>query len=122
MLCEQAPLIDLDRLASLMGTADTSDMFGMLDVFVEELPTLIDDLHVATQTRDRQALADATHKARSAAFNAAAANLIDLLNRLEAETIDADWLSVRERVAAVEIGCNVARTFIALRDPREYVT
>lgn len=83
--------IRLDTLAEILGINDKNELFEMLDLFVETFPDLMMALDGAIETTDAGALHNAAHAAKSAAANAAASRMVDLLKRIEIDASAEDW-------------------------------
>ena len=91
--------IDLDALSALLGEDDPAELAEMLDLFVETFPDLIDRLDAAISAKDAAATRDAAHAAKSAARNAAAQGLGELMDAIESAA-EADGVATLKTYAA----------------------
>lgn len=83
--------IDLQGLTNILGIDDPAELFEMLDLFVETFPDLMMDIDDAISNLDAVALHNAAHAAKSAAGNASAPGMLDLLKNLEANAKAEEW-------------------------------
>ena len=101
---EDKAAIDLVALSEQLGDDHPQVLHGLLEVFVDDFPGLLEPLTEALAARDRVRLAAAAHAARGAAASAAAHRLADLLRALESDApvADFDRLEATSRHVATE--------------------
>ncbi len=99
---DQSP-IDLKQLSELMGTKDETNLFEMMDMFVEVFPKELGPLEAAIASKDSRAVRDAAHASKSDAANASAVTLSRILAEMEGGAFNEDWADINSKFEAVKL-------------------
>ena len=89
-----SPPVDLATLSRRLGEEDINELSSLLELLVDSLTQSMARLDSAIDAKDAQKAHDAAHSAKSAATSASAPRMTELLQKLETDTLDADWKSL----------------------------
>lgn len=95
-------VLDRDVLAGILGDDSLAMQAGLLAVFLECFPPLVEEIDGALAQQQRVALRRAAHTAKGAARNAAAIALGDELQWLESQAETAPWDTIAGHVAVIK--------------------
>lgn len=86
-----------------MGTKDETNLFEMMDMFVEVFPKELGPLEAAIASKDSRAVRDAAHASKSDAANASAVTLSRILAEMEGGAFNEDWADINSKFEAVKL-------------------
>ena len=107
--------VDLRELIEIIGNEDESVLFALLNVFVDEFPSLVEKLEDAIAAQNARAVHDAAHAAKSAAANAATPSLVRLLESLESNASTEDWIEFARITERLKSDYKRVKSFCANR-------
>jgi CheY-like chemotaxis protein/HPt (histidine-containing phosphotransfer) domain-containing protein len=99
------PPIDIRQFKEILGTDDAETIREMFDLFIELAPAELENLSTAVAARDAAGTREAAHRFRSAAANAAAGRLSELLQKMETEAQDGAWDGLQRDFKMVDEEC-----------------
>ena len=108
----ERPPIDLDQFKEIIGTSDRDAIREMFDLFVSLMPGEVENLASALSARDTARARDAAHRFKSAARNAAAGRLSDLLQKIESEAKAGAWQDLDNALNLVRLECEKVSEFM----------
>jgi HPt (histidine-containing phosphotransfer) domain-containing protein len=106
------PPIDLGQFKEILGSDDEGMIREMFDLFVELMPGELENLASAVSARDKVQSRDAAHRFKSAARNAAAGRLSELLQKIENEAPEGAWETFDSDIQQVRDECSRVRAFM----------
>ena len=95
------PPIDLTQMAEILGRDDKELFQEIFDMFIERFPALIERLSQAVSTNDVRETHNAAHAAKSISANSAARRMVSILQKIETEAAQEDWVSMSAELASV---------------------
>lgn len=98
---DPAPAIDMALLSDIIGSDERQELKEMLELFVAEFPDLLTTLQAAVESRDREAVRDRAHAAKSAGSSAAAMGLSRHLQTIENSAGTAPWPVLEDQFEGV---------------------
>ncbi len=106
------PPIDLEQFKEILGSDDEGMIREMFDLFVELMPGELENLANAVAARDTTQSRDAAHRFKSAARNAAAGRLSELLQKIEKEAPEGVWETLDLDLQRVREECSRLREYL----------
>jgi len=108
----ETPPVNMEGLADLLGEDDPEGLKEILNFFLETFDPLFATLETHARAQDRVETKSVAHAAKSAARNAAANDLGDLLAQTEACALEADWTELTTLVGQARQEFNAVKDFI----------
>ena len=99
------PPIDMAEFKEILGSDEQEIIREMFDLFITLIPGELENLSKAIATRDKTQSREAAHRFKSAARNAAAGRLSDLLQEVEKELQNGCWDVVDQNLHRIREEC-----------------
>ena len=106
------PPVDMDELAEILGTRDPESAKEILKLLLEFIPSELESLSRAAAARNTNRIGEIAHRFRSAAGDAAARRLSELLQTIESRAPNGAWASLDRDLQVVEGECHRVAHYI----------